>query len=177
MNEELKGNVDESSQSVGTDAQSPASSDAQIQPSPQEGQAPVAPAAGAKAALGARIGGALIDAIVAFVLSFLVGMILPFDPAGMITWAVVAAYWVTRDSLPFLGGQSLGKKVVKLKVVKESGGDLVNDWQNAILRNVLLIVPFGGLVELVVLLIRQGKPEAGKRLGDDWAKTRVVVAG
>lgn len=148
----------------------------QAQPSPPGEPNPVAPGLGGKAPLGPRIGGALIDALVAFALSFVVSMVIPFDGGGMLSWAVAAAYWVTRDSLPFLEGQSLGKKVAKLKVVKETGGDLVNDWQNALLRNVLLIIPFGGLVELIVLLVRQGKPDAGKRLGDDWAKTKVVVA-
>jgi hypothetical protein len=31
------------------------------------------------------------------------------------------------------------------------------------------------LVELFVLLTREDKPERGRRLGDEWAKTKVIV--
>lgn len=83
---------------------------------------------------------------------------------------------MTRDSLPFLKGQSIGKTAMKLKVVKKDGSDLVNDWQTGAIRNILMVVPFfGPLIEAIVLVSRDGKPEKGLRLGDDYAKTKVVV--
>jgi len=79
-----------------------------------------------------------------------------------------------RDSLPFLEGQSLGKKIMKTKAVKADGSSLSGDWTTGAIRNILMAVPFGGLVESVVILVRSGKPEAGMRLGDEWAKTKVI---
>lgn len=118
---------------------------------------------------------AVIDGLIAIALTVAVAWVLP-NFLDRVTWLVASAYWVVRDSLPFLNGQSVGKSAMKLKVVKVAGGDLVSDWPNAIVRNVLLIIPVGPLVELIVLLARQGKPEEGRRLGDDWAKTRVIIA-
>lgn len=126
------------------------------------------------APLGSRIGAAVIDALVALAIGWLVTTIMPDAIAGVLSWLAASAYWLFRDSLAPLKGQSLGKMALRLKAVDKSGRGLVNQWQTGLLRNLLLIVPFGGLIELIVLLVRQGKPEAGRRLGDDWARTRVI---
>ena len=84
------------------------------------------------------------------------------------------AYLVTRDSLPFLDGQSVGKKAMKLKVVTRDGTSLVGNWNAALIRNAVLLIPFFPLIELVVLITREDKPDRGFRLGDEWAKTRVI---
>ena len=128
----------------------------------------------AKAPLNPRLIAAVIDGLVAFGLYWVVATVLP-DFLGKLAWLVQAAYWVTRDSLPFLNGQSVGKTAMKLKVLKNDGTSLVNDWQTAIVRNIPLIIPFFGLIEAIVLFSRDSKPERGLRLGDDWAKTKVVV--
>ena len=83
---------------------------------------------------------------------------------------------MTRDSLAFLGGQSIGKKVLKLKVVTVDGKSLVNNWEPALIRNGVLLIPLFPLIELFILLTREGKPEHGRRLGDEWAKTQVILA-
>ena len=41
-------------------------------------------------------------------------------------------------------------------------------------RNILFAIPIVGIVECFILLTRSGNPEAGLRLGDDWAKTKVI---
>ncbi|MEM1082851.1 MAG: RDD family protein [Verrucomicrobiota bacterium] len=129
---------------------------------------------GAIAPLNTRLLAGLIDGLVAVGIGIAASIVLP-DLLDRLVWVLQAAYWVTRDSLPFLKGQSIGKTAMKLKAVKAGGGSLVNDWQTAIIRNVLLIVPFFGIIEVIVLLTRDNKPERGMRLGDDWAKTKVVV--
>ena len=83
---------------------------------------------------------------------------------------------MTRDSLPFLGGQSVGKKAMKLRVVTQQGASLVNNWEAALIRNAVLAIPLFGFVELIILLTREDKPERGLRLGDEWAKTKVIIA-
>jgi uncharacterized RDD family membrane protein YckC len=130
---------------------------------------------GALAPVNTRLLAGLIDGVVVVGLSFVVLFVLP-DVLEKFAWVVAGAYWIVRDSLPFMKAQSVGKMAMKLKVMKLGGGTLESDWQAALVRNAVLLVPFfGPLVEIIVLLSRDGKPERGKRLGDEWAKTKVVV--
>jgi uncharacterized RDD family membrane protein YckC len=113
---------------------------------------------------GNRIVAYLIDAIIAGVASFI-------PVAGMV---ITIAYFITRDALPFLDGQSVGKKVMKIRAVTEDGASLSGNWGPAIIRNIVLIIPLFPLIELIVMLTNAKK----QRLGDQWAKTKVVsVAG
>lgn len=123
-----------------------------------------------------RLLAGLIDMLVVAGLCFTVALIVPDWPVvSKLPYLVGAAYLVLRDSLPFLGGQSIGKRATKLRVVKAGDAPLVGDWSAAAARNVLLLIPFfGPLVEAIVLMSREDKPERGLRLGDEWAKTRVI---
>ncbi len=121
-----------------------------------------------------RIIAAVIDIVISTGVTLLLVFILP-NFANKIAWLSGIAYLVTRDSLPFLGGQSVGKKAMKLQVVTQEGKLLIGNWEKALTRNAVLIVPFFPLVELFLLLSREDKPERGLRLGDEWAKTRVIV--
>jgi uncharacterized RDD family membrane protein YckC len=132
--------------------------------------------AGSLAPLNSRLLGGLIDGMVGAGISFTVAWFMPTF-LERFAWLLAAAYWVTRDSLPFLKGQSIGKMAMKIRVVKQDGGDMIGDWQTAIVRNAALLVPFfGALVEAIVLISRDSRPDRGSRLGDDWAKTKVVNA-
>jgi uncharacterized RDD family membrane protein YckC len=121
-----------------------------------------------------RITAAVIDILVAMGITISLTFLLP-GFATKLAWLTGFAYMVVRDSLPFLGGQSVGKKAMKLKAVTLDGKSLVNNWEAALIRNGLLIIVFFGLIELFILLTREDKPERGRRLGDEWAKTRVIV--
>jgi uncharacterized RDD family membrane protein YckC len=131
--------------------------------------------AGSPAPFNTRILAVLIDMVVMVGLQMSVAWILP-NFAVKIAWLVGLAYLVTRDSLSFMGGQSVGKKAMKLKVVTQQGASLVNNWEAALIRNSVLAIPLFGLVEVIILLTREDKPERGLRLGDEWAKTKVIVA-
>lgn len=85
-------------------------------------------------------------------------------------WIACAGYALTRDSLPFLDGQSIGKKAMGLRAVTEDGQPLTNNWGPGIIRNVVLFIPVFPLIELIVLLSNNN----GLRLGDQWAKTKVI---
>ena len=130
---------------------------------------------GLAAPFNARASAAIIDVIVASGLMMAVVWILPFL-AGKLGWLLAMAYLVARDTLPFLGGQSVGKKAMKLKAVTLDDQSLVRNWQAALVRNGVLAIPLFAFVELFVLLTREDKPERGRRLGDEWAKTKVVRA-
>jgi uncharacterized RDD family membrane protein YckC len=134
-----------------------------------------APVVTGEVPINSRILAAVLDLLVAGGLAIAVSFILPWF-GSRIAWLVSAAYLLTRDSLPFLDGQSVGKKAMKLKVVTLDGSSLAGNWEVGAIRNAILMVPFVGiLIELIVLLTREDKPERGRRLGDEWAKTKVIV--
>ncbi len=95
--------------------------------------------------------------------------------AERLAWIVGCAYIVTRDSLPFLGGQSVGKKAMGIRAVTLDGRPLTGIWEPSLIRGGVLLIPFFPVLELFILLTREDKPERGRRLGDEWAKTKVIV--
>ncbi|MFT6179365.1 MAG: putative RDD family membrane protein YckC [Akkermansiaceae bacterium] len=118
-----------------------------------------------------RFLGALVDGIVAVVVGSIIGFVTGSDFLQYITFGLVM---LVRDSLPMLEGQSIGKKVMKTKAVKEDGSSLSGDWATGATRNILMAIPLAQLVECFVILTRSGNPGAGLRLGDEWAKTKVI---
>lgn len=122
-----------------------------------------------------RVIAAVIDVLIA--IGLLIALLIVLPPfMGGVTWAVGIGYLLTRDSLPFLGGQSVGKKAVHLRVQTLEGKSLTGNWQTGLIRNALLCLPgVGVFLELYILLSREGKPDQGRRLGDEWARTKVIV--
>ena len=121
-----------------------------------------------------RMIAAIIDVLISAGLQIAVSMILP-GFMSRTAWLIGAAYLVTRDSLPFLGGQSVGKKAMHLRAVTLDGKPLTGNWEPGLIRSAVLMIPFFALVEIFILLTREGKPDQGRRLGDEWAKTKVIV--
>ena len=106
--------------------------------------------------------------IIAYLIDVAVVVALAFVP--VLGWIVGAAYLLTRDGLPFLDGQSIGKKAMKIRAVSEDGMPLTNNWGPVVIRNIVLWIPFFPLIELIVMLTNPQK----LRLGDQWAKTKVI---
>ncbi|MGA0332485.1 MAG: RDD family protein [Kiritimatiellia bacterium] len=118
----------------------------------------------APASIGNRILAVLIDGLICMALS-----VVPVLGA-----LAAIGYMLTRDALPFLDGQSVGKKAMKLRAVSsETNAPLTNNWGASVVRNVVLYIPFFAIVELIVL----SNNKDNQRLGDQWAKTKVVVEG
>jgi uncharacterized RDD family membrane protein YckC len=110
---------------------------------------------------GARIGAYLIDVILIVLVAWI----------PILGWIAAPVYFLLRDALPFLDGQSIGKKIVGLRAVDEHGAALTGNYGPSVVRNVVLWIPFFPIVELIVLLTNKDL----LRLGDQWAKTRVVA--
>ncbi len=113
-----------------------------------------------------RLLGGLIDWIVVLAIYYLL--------KGLVGWSlsylVAAAYILVRDALPFLEGQSIGKKVMKTRGVHEdSGAPITNNYRTSFLRNILLFIPIVSIID--ALFIFSGDH---KRLGDRIAKTIVI---
>ncbi len=131
---------------------------------------------GALAPFNARMVAAGIDLLLAICLGGMVALFLPdWCPGWLFGGLLGLAYWVTRDSLPLLGGQSVGKKMQGLKALTASGESLAGNWKTGLIRSgPLVVLPFT-LVEIYVLLTREDTPARGRRLGDEWSQTKVVI--
>ncbi|MEO5715515.1 MAG: RDD family protein [Luteolibacter sp.] len=116
----------------------------------------------------------LIDIVVVIGINITLTMLLP-GFATKLAWLSGIAYMILRDSIPFLGGQSIGKKAMKIKAVTLDDKPLTGNWEAAVVRNLILVIPPLGLIELFILLTREDKPDRGRRLGDEWAKTKVIL--
>ncbi len=120
-----------------------------------------------KASKSDRFLGILIDGVAMMVVSYVIS-----ELAGWtVGYLVTSVYWLLRDALPFTDGQSIGKKVMKTRAVKEdSGAPLTNDYATSLIRNITLIIPLVGLVDAIMIFI----DDDNKRLGDKIGKTIVV---
>lgn len=63
-------------------------------------------------------------------------------------------------------GKSIGKRVLGLQVVDQNSGAPIGLWKS-FLRNIVFYIPILPLIALLTL-------SKGKRIGDDWANSRVV---
>jgi uncharacterized RDD family membrane protein YckC len=123
------------------------------------------------ASKGKRFAAGLIDLVVIpIVLGVVIGLVLLAAPdmVRSIVLVLVNIIWlVFRDAV-----YSPGRAMVKIKIVSLTGVKVT--WLQALIRNILLIIPFvlvvGYIVEIVMLIVK------GHRLADNWAKTQVVEA-
>jgi|GEM_PF-634639 len=122
-----------------------------------------------------RVIAAVIDGVLAGGLAIATWIIMPDIFGSRLPWLVGLAYLISRDSLPVLSGQSVGKMAMQLRVVTLAGESLAGNWQAGLLRNAVLAIPLFAFVELYILLTREDKPEHGRRLGDEWSGTKVIV--
>jgi uncharacterized RDD family membrane protein YckC len=66
------------------------------------------------------------------------------------------------------GGESPGKRIIGLRVIHSVGGASAG-WGDSVKRNIILVVPVIPIV--VIVQIFSGN---GLRLGDEWARTKVI---
>jgi uncharacterized RDD family membrane protein YckC len=126
--------------------------------------------------VGTRVLAAVIDIAIGVSIIFVVKIVAAYTLGfvGMLAWPLFLAFMLLRDGLPMFHGQSPGKAAMKIKAVTVSGESLEGNWQPVLVRSLALVVFPLAIIELVVLLTREDKPDQGIRLGDEWAKTRVV---
>jgi len=87
-----------------------------------------------------------------------------------IGWMIGLIYHLTRDSLPFLNGQSFGKKLMHLKVVASPNQTpLTGSPEKSVIRGLVFLIPLLNLIDIWYLFTK------GHRLADKWAETEVIV--
>ena len=79
-------------------------------------------------------------------------------------------YLLVKDALPFLNGQSLGKKAMSIRVIDNNTASIItNEYGKAISREIIQWIPLLNLVDAIMVF-----SSGGRRLGDKWADTYVV---
>jgi uncharacterized RDD family membrane protein YckC len=119
----------------------------------------------------------LIDSIVLALLIGAVGSILGFNVFsqtagwgfGLFSFIIFLAYFTYLEGSK---GQTIGKMVTKIKVVREDG-EMIN-MNQAFMRTILRIID--GLLAYLIGAILIWRSEEKQRLGDSIAKTVVVKA-
>ena len=132
--------------------------------------------------IGPRLAAQVIDGIILLILYFIVGGLMfgsfTFQVYGDQAYSFMAVYFLLTflyfTILEGISGATVGKSLVKIKVVREDGS--MCSFGTALIRNILRIVdalPFLYILGMV-LIARSDKKQ---RLGDRLAKTVVVKSG
>jgi uncharacterized RDD family membrane protein YckC len=121
--------------------------------------------------IGIRFVSLLIDSII---LGIVIGI--GIAAKGMIPWWLGLIYFIIYIGyftyLEGSQGQSVGKMITKIKVVREDGKPI--DMNQAFIRNILRIID--GLIVYLIGAILIWRSDKKQRLGDSIAKTVVVKA-
>ncbi|HPW76342.1 MAG: RDD family protein [Candidatus Omnitrophica bacterium ADurb.Bin292] len=123
------------------------------------------------ASKGKRFAAGLIDLVfIPIALGIIIGLVLLAAPdavRNVVLICVNVGWLLFRDAV-----YSPGRAMVNIRIVSLTGGKVT--WLQALIRNILLIIPFvlvvGYILEIVMLIAK------GHRLADGWAKTQVLEA-
>lgn len=128
------------------------------------------------AGLGKRILGGLIDIVILVIFAIIWSMIFGTNVAGiqtvsgvpaLVEFLVVILYYIILEATT---GKTLGKYIVKTKVVNAQGNKI--SWGQSIGRNLMRIID--GLFIYLVAVIAIAASKDKQRLGDMAAKTYVI---
>lgn len=128
------------------------------------------------AGLGKRILGGIIDIIILVIFAIICSLLFGTNVNGTYTvtgipafveFLVVILYYIVLDATT---GKTIGKYIVKTKVVNAQGGKI--SWGQSIGRNLMRIID--GLFIYLVAVIAIAASKDKQRLGDMVAKTYVV---
>jgi uncharacterized RDD family membrane protein YckC len=135
--------------------------------------------------LGKRIGAALVDAVVIFVLLVLIAVLFGNDATSkwslwaetqgrprMVFFLLTFAYFVATE---LVWGQTVGKRLLGLRVVRADGSKA--DAGPVVIRNLVRLVDWLPALYVVGGITVFATGERRQRLGDMAAGTRVVAAG
>jgi len=123
------------------------------------------------ASKGKRFAAGLIDLVfIPIALGIIIGLVLLAAPdavRNVVLICVNVGWLLFRDAV-----YSPGRAMVNIRIVSLTGGKVT--WLQALIRNILLIIPFvlvvGYILEIVMLIAK------GHRLADGWPKTQVLEA-
>lgn len=135
---------------------------------------------------GQRVIALLIDLAVFAIIRLILGSVLYLIGLPHLGEVVAVIFLVFRDSFPFLNYQSIGKKIMKIRVLKN--GSFTIDFLTDLKRNFIFlpnlvnsigfdsqfIGPGLTLIFLIIELYYLMEKENSRRLGDKFGNTTVV---
>ena len=123
----------------------------------------------APAPVGLRCLALLLDYLVVAIPVLVSELVAPSISTGLYIGGV--AYMLLRDTGPYWKGQSIGKRLMKLRVVRiDSGAPLEGIYWAGFIRTITLMVPLLNVFDLAYLMINPDQ-----RWGDWLAGTMVIV--
>ena len=176
------------------DPETPPAPDPTLPPAAPAAPVPSPPASTSKPDTAKRFIAKFIDGVIASVLFWIVNAIVPGWTAGLFVGGLVAAaYWLVCDGLEldFMKHRSLGKKIMKLSLVRNDGkpmdieASVKRNWMftlgyfyNAFLLGVgsslAAIVGLASFALGVYEIYKVLTDSQGRRWGDELAGTKVV---
>lgn len=125
--------------------------------------------------VGARLGAYFIDGFAASIIMYIFIFIAGATELGFLAfvgWLLYITYMLLRDSLPFLNGQSLGKKVLKLRVVDQDTLEpITGKFGKSAVRTLSIFIPIVNIIDIIFIF---NADKRHQRMGDQWAKTIVI---
>lgn len=113
-----------------------------------------------------------IDRLLGFFFGVAIGAVISIvnETAGIIAgFGAFILYLFLKDTLPFLNGQSIGKKAMNLLVVDANEGTgITGKYLKGFGREITTIIPLVSLIDAIMIF------GSNRRLGDDIAGTIVV---
>ena len=105
-----------------------------------------------------------------FIANLIDGLIINLVSFTFIGIPIAIVYYFLKDSLEFMNYQSLGKKLMKIRVVNYNYQNISG--AEGFKRNILLVIPIWGLIESLMYLFGN----SDQRTGDRFAETYVIKA-
>ena len=98
------------------------------------------------------------------------GILIALVSATGIGSVIGLAYQLTKDAVSFLDGQSIGKKMVKIRVINaDTNEPITNNYEKAMIRSVPLLIPIFNVIDAFLVFSKDRT-----RFGDQWARTIVI---
>jgi uncharacterized RDD family membrane protein YckC len=122
-----------------------------------------------KASAGARLVAVIIDIFISYIPVAILFVLMGFT-GYQLGGMLALIYNLVKDAVPALNGQSVGKRAMNIRVVNfETGNPITGDYGASAIRAVSLMIPLLNIVEFILVIAH------GRRIGDKWAKTIVVI--
>ena len=113
---------------------------------------------------------ALKERFFAFLIDGAIVLLLCLIPK--VGWMFGLIYFLGKDAMPSLNGQSVGKKVFGIRILTEGTHEPIHlHPRRSVTRGLILLIPLVNIVDIFQLL------KTGRRLADKWTATYVVKEG
>ncbi len=101
----------------------------------------------------------LVDAVIVAVLVFI----------PKVGWIFGLIYFLGKDAMPSLKGQSVGKKLFNIRILTTGTNEpLYLHPEKSVTRGLILLIPVVNVIDILRLMVK------GERLADKWTETHVV---